>query len=109
MGGSGMNGFNTTKFPWPNKVYTRPLGIESLRPFSEPSLFGRTNRLASWNGKPGMHILGWNECMPNQCAKKVVSNSSGLVDFAIGLEIFVHNLPNRPVLFFWEIKITEGL
>ena len=39
----------------------RPLGIEFLRLFSEPSLFGRTNSLASWNGQPGMHILGWNE------------------------------------------------
>ena len=56
-----------------------------------------------------MHILGRNECMPNECAKKVVSDSLGLVDFAIGLEIFVDNLPDRPVLFFWEIKITEGL
>ena len=44
----------------------RPLGIESLRLFSEPSLFGRTNRLASWNGNPAMHILGRNECMRNQ-------------------------------------------
>ena len=44
----------------------RPLGIEFLRLFSEPSLFGRTNRLASWNGKPGMHILGWNECIRNK-------------------------------------------
>ena len=34
----------------------------------------------------------------NQCAKKVVSNSPGLVDFVIGL-----------VLFFGEIQITEGL
>ena len=44
----------------------RPLGTESLRLSSEPSLFGRTNRLASWNGKPAMHILGRNECMCNQ-------------------------------------------
>ena len=70
MGGSGMNGFNTTKFPWPNKVYTRPLGIESLRPFSEPSLFGRTNRLASWNGKPGMHIQSRMERMHAQSVCK---------------------------------------
>ena len=45
----------------------------------------------------------------NQCAKKVVSDSLGLVDFAIGLVIFVLNLPDRQVLFFWEIQITEGL
>ena len=45
----------------------------------------------------------------NQRAKKVVSSSPGLVDFAIGLVIFVLNLPNGQVLFFGEIQITEGL
>ena len=30
-----------------------------------------------------------------QCAKKVVSNSLGLVDFAIGLVNFVLNLPEE--------------
>ena len=44
-----------------------------------------------------------------QRAKKVVSDSPGQVDFAIGLVIFVLNLPNGQVLFFWEIQITEGL
>ena len=38
-----------------------------------------------------------------QLAKKVVSNSPGLVDFAIGLVIFVLNLPDGQVLFFGEI------
>ena len=45
----------------------------------------------------------------HQCAKKVVSNSLGLVDFAIGLVIFVLNLPEGQVLYFGEIQITEGL
>ena len=45
----------------------------------------------------------------NQCAKKVVSDSLGLVGFVIGLVIFVLNLPDGQVLFFWEIQITEGL
>ena len=40
-----------------------------------------------------------------QCAKKVVSDSPGHVDFATGLVIFVLNLPNGQVLFFDE----EGL
>ena len=31
------------------------------------------------------------------------------VDFAIGLVIFVLNLPNGQELFFGEIQITEGL
>ena len=45
----------------------------------------------------------------HQRAKKVVSDSLGLVDFAIGLVIFVLNLPERQVLYFGEIQITEGL
>ena len=44
-----------------------------------------------------------------QHAKKVVSDSPGLVDFAIGLVIFVLNLPHGQVLFFGKIQITEGL
>ena len=44
-----------------------------------------------------------------QCAKKVVSDSPERVDFAIGLVIFVLNLPDGQVLFFGEIQITEGL
>ena len=43
-----------------------------------------------------------------QRAKKVVADSPGLVDFAIGLVIFVLNLPDEQVQFFWEIQITEG-
>ena len=44
-----------------------------------------------------------------QRAKKVLSNSLGLVDFTIGLVIFVLNLPDGQVLFFGEIQIAEGL
>ena len=36
-------------------------------------------------------------------------DSPGLLDFAIGLVIFVVNLPDGQVPFFWEIQITEGL
>ena len=46
---------------------------------------------------------------PYQRAKKVVSDSLGQVDFAIGLVIFVLNLPNGQVLFLGEIQITERL
>ena len=35
-----------------------------------------------------------------QCAKNVMSDSPGLVDFAISLVIFVLNLPDRQVLFW---------
>ena len=44
--------------------------------------------------------------LSSQRAKKVMSDSPGLVDFAIGLEIFVLNLPNGQVLFFGAIQIT---
>ena len=47
--------------------------------------------------------------MTQQRAKKVVSDSPGQVDFAMGLVIFVLNLPDRQVLLLGEIKITEGL
>ena len=44
-----------------------------------------------------------------QSAKNVLSNSPGLVDFAIGLVIFVLILPDGQVQFFGQIQITEGL
>ena len=44
-----------------------------------------------------------------QHAKKVVSDSPGLVDFAIELVFFVLKLPDVQVLFFGEIQITQGL
>ena len=44
-----------------------------------------------------------------QRAKKVVSDSPGLVDFAIGLVNYVINLPDGEVKFFEEFKITEKL
>ena len=40
----------------------------------------------------------------NQRAKKVVSNSPGLVDFTTGLVKSVFNLPNGQVMFFEEFK-----
>ena len=43
-----------------------------------------------------------------QRAKKVVSGSPWLADFAIRL-LFVLNLPSRLVLFLGEIQITEEL
>ena len=53
--------------------------------------------------KSGHYGMGWRR------AKKVVSESPGLVDFAIRLVIFVLNLPDGQVLFLGEIQITEGL
>ena len=42
--------------------------------------------------------------MTQQRAKEVVSDTLGQVDFAIVL-----NLPDRQMLFWGEIQITEGL
>ena len=50
-----------------------------------------------------------NHMHKQQCAKKVVSDSPGLLDFALGLVIFVLNLPDGQVLFWGKIQITEGL
>ena len=47
--------------------------------------------------------------MVTQCANKVMSDSLGLVNFAIGLVIFVLNLSHEQLLFFGEIQIIEGL
>ena len=38
-----------------------------------------------------------------------MSDSAGLMDFAIELVIFVLNLHDGQVQFFGEIEITEGL
>ena len=42
-----------------------------------------------------------------QRAKKVMSNSPGLVDFTIGLVIFVLNLPDRQVFVFGKFKLQK--
>ena len=44
-----------------------------------------------------------------QHAKKVVSDSQGVVDFATGLVISVPNLPDGASKNFWQIHITEKL
>ena len=44
--------------------------------------------------------FGFRTVLISQRAKKVVSDSPGLVDFAIGLVMFVLNFPDWQVLFF---------
>ena len=44
----------------------------------------------------------------HQRAKKVVSDSPGLVDFAFGLVNSVINLPNGQVTFFEEFKLQKN-
>ena len=43
-----------------------------------------------------------------QRAKKVVSDSPGLVDFAIGLVNSVFNLPDGQVMFFEEFELQKN-
>ena len=56
---------------------------------------------------PKVSILERVDC--TQHAKKVVSDSLGLVDFAIGLVISILNLPDGQTKFFGGIQITEEL
>ena len=49
------------------------------------------------------------KAMTNQGAKKVVSDSPGLVDFAIGLVNSVLNLPDGQAKIFRRIQITKVL
>jgi len=43
----------------------------------------------------------------NRCAKKVVSDSPGLVDFAFGLVNSVPNLPDGQVRHFEEFNLQK--
>ena len=47
-------------------------------------------------------------CISSQLAKKVVSNSLGLVDVAIGLVNSVLNLPDWQVEFFEKFKLHKN-
>ena len=46
-------------------------------------------------------VLQWNL---NERAKKVLSDSPGLVDYAIGLVNSVFNLPDGQVMFYEEFE-----
>ena len=54
------------------------------------------------------HCFKMLSCVPKnrliQRAKKVVSDSMGLLDFAIGLVNSVFNLPDGQVMFFEEFE-----
>ena len=53
--------------------------------------------------------LSQEKCHIFQSAKKIMSDSPGLVDFAIGLVIFVLTCPMVKCYSLGEIQITEGL
>ena len=46
--------------------------------------------------------------LPWQCGKKVVSDSTGLVDFAIGLVNSAFNLPDGQVGYFEEFNLQKN-
>ena len=52
-------------------------------------------------------LLHSNYFIIMQRAKKVVSDSPGPVDFAIGLVIFVLNLPDGQVFVFAKFKLQK--
>ena len=56
----------------------------------------------------GLPLACWFEMLYMR-AKKVVSDSPGLVDFAIGLVNSVLNLLDGQAKIFWRIKITKVL
>ena len=55
-----------------------------------------------WKDLYIIYCLIYSKCMnyEMQHAKKVVSDNSGLVDFAVGLVNCVFNLPDGQVIFF---------
>ena len=60
-----------------------------------------------------IRLKGNSKCISGnllQCAKKVVSDGQGLVDFAIGLVKSVSNLPDGPTgeFFFWGGRVGVG-
>ena len=66
----------------------------------------KNNLLQSVSRSGGETKKSWDIA---QRAKKVVSDSLGLVNFVIGLLNSVFNLPDGQVMFFWGIRITEEL
>ena len=55
-----------------------------------------------WGGKQRRYI------MANQCGRKVVSNGTGLSDFAFGLVEYVFDLPDGQMKFLGEFKLRNG-
>ena len=68
------------------------------------------NRFAKKKTKKTSPNFGLCTCPKNKKkkrAKKFVSDRQGQVDFAIRLVVFVLNLPNGQVLFFWKFKLQK--
>lgn len=96
--------------------------MKGKSPQSSVHYFPRVTRLSSDCVLPKPAHYGEDLCLSNHChcwfrsfilkrlkqrARKVVSDSPGLVDFAIGLVNSVLNLPDGQGKIFRRIKITK--
>ena len=71
-------------------------------------LFNKINIIVLFLTVYDAPLMSWaNINFVIQHAKKVVSNSLGLVDFAIRLVNSVLNLPDRQVIFLGEFKLQK--
>ena len=88
-----------------NKVKTRVDNFIQITVFCHPSL-NKVDTFVYWNAAKAYSYTCYLMIylLVIQRAKKVVSDSSGLVDFAIGLVNSVFNLPDGQVIFFEEFK-----
>ena len=91
-------------------------GMTGMTRKTRMTRINRVNKMTGVNGITGMTIACEHSCLSSlltardvsqersQRAKKVVSDSPGLVDFAIGLVNSVVNLPDGQVRFFEQFK-----
>ena len=64
--------------------------------------------LAAMSGYVSNRPCDWKFALSEVlCSVCLVSDSQGLVDFAIGLVVFVLNLPDGQVLFFGKFKLQK--
>ena len=91
-------------------------GMTGMTRKTRMTRINRVNKMTGVNGITGMTIACEHSCLSSfltardvsqersQRAKKVVSDSPGLVDFAIGLVNSVVNLPDGQVRFFEQFE-----
>jgi len=95
------------------------LAVEDLTPKNREMNFSKSKEEDKPEHWPAVKPCEWIKKMALKClfkliffkcqhAKKVVSDSRGLVDFAIGLVNSVLNLPDGQVKFFEEFKLKKN-
>ena len=95
------------------------LAVEDLTPKNREMNFSKSKEEDEPEHRPAVKSCEWIKKMALKClfklifltcrrAKKVVSDSCGLVDFAIALVNSVLNLPNGQVKFFEEFKLKKN-